>query len=228
MNPPWAKIQAAYKTPAGSAGGRSALSQIIQRIHRSAADADLEVAVHAGGAAGGTGLGHGLALVDLLSRRHHQTGVVGVVGLGAVVVGDDDQVAVAALVAGEGDGAAVGGLDGLAVHGVDIQAGVVAVAAENLPPAEIGVDAVAADGPQVGALGRGLGPLLGAHGLYGGGGLPEGGGVSDGAVPLVAVDIDHIGLNLGLTLLALGKDLGVALIHGIVLNLLHRAGMASV
>ena len=83
---------------------------------------------------------------------------------------------------------------------------------------------MAADGPQVGALGRGLGPLLGAHGLYGGGGLPEGGGVSDGAVPLVAVDIDHIRLNLGLALLPLGKDLGVALIHGIVLKLLHRAG----
>ena len=54
---------------------------------------------------------------------------------------------------------------------------------------------MAADGPQVGTLGRGLGPLLGAHGLYGGGGLPEGGGVSDGAVPLVAVDVEDVSIT---------------------------------
>ena len=45
------------------------LSQIVQRVYRGAADPDLEVAMDAGGAAGGAGLCDGLPLVDLLERR---------------------------------------------------------------------------------------------------------------------------------------------------------------
>ena len=84
-----------------------------------------------------------------------------IIGLGAVVVGNDDQIAVGALVAGIGDRTAVGGADGGAVGAGDIQAGVVAVAAEDVPSAEVGGDP-AADGPLVAAGGSGLGLLLGA------------------------------------------------------------------
>ena len=72
----------------------------------------------------------------------------------------------------EGDSTAVGGLNSLAVGGMDIQAGVVIVPAPQVPAAKMGVDAAAAGRPDKVTLGGGLGLLLGAHGLHGGGGLP--------------------------------------------------------
>ena len=148
---------------------------------------------------------------------------MGVVGLNAVVVGDDNQIAVGPAPAGEGDGAAVGGLDLFAVRGVDVQAGVVVIAAPQVPAAEVGVDPVAGGGPDEVALGGGLGLLLGAHRHDSGGGFPDGGGADDGALLLHSVHIDHVGLHPGLALLPLGEDLGVPDVHGAVLHLLHRA-----
>ena len=118
--------------------GRSA--EIGQGIHRGAVHPHLKVAVGAGGPAGAARLGDLLSLVHLLSCGHQQGRVMAVIGLGAVVVGDDDQIAIAPLVAGEGDGAAVCRLDGRTVGGGDIDAGVVAVTAENIPPAKVGGD----------------------------------------------------------------------------------------
>ena len=57
---------------------------------------------------------------------------MGIIGLGAVVVGDNNQLAVGALPAGEGDGAAVCGIDGSAVGCADVNAGVVAVTAKDI------------------------------------------------------------------------------------------------
>ena len=129
------------------------LVEIGRRVDLGAVDPNLEVAVAAGGAAGGAGLGDGLPLIDLVSRADQQAGVVAVVGLLTVAVVDDDQVAVAALVAGKGDGAAVGRLDGGAVGDSNVDAGVVAVGAEDIAVAEAGGDPAVA-GPDVVAVGK--------------------------------------------------------------------------
>ena len=76
-------------------------------------------------------LGELLSLVHLVSHRDQQRGVVSVIGLGTVVVGDNDQIAVGALVAGIGDRAAVGSADGSAVGAGDVQAGVLAETDED-------------------------------------------------------------------------------------------------
>ena len=65
-------------------------TQVVQGIDCFAADADLKMAVVAGGVAGGARLGHSLPLVDLVAHGYHQGGVVGVVGLRTVVVGNDN------------------------------------------------------------------------------------------------------------------------------------------
>ena len=147
---------------------------------------------------------------------------MGVVGLNAVVMPDDHQVSIAAIIAGLDDGTAVGRLDSFSIGGVDVQTGVVVGLAKDFPAAEIRVDAPGAGRPNKRALRGRLRFLLGAHGLNRGGGFPQGGGLQNGAVPLIAVNIDHIGFNLGLALLPLGEDLGVSLIHGVVLHRLHR------
>ena len=69
------------------------------------------MAVVAGGAAGGAHLCDVLALVDGAARLYQHAGAVGVIGLVAVGVVDLHHVAVAALPAGVGDLAAVGGND---------------------------------------------------------------------------------------------------------------------
>ena len=149
------------------------LLQIGQGVDGRAVDPHLEVTVGAGGAACAARLGDLLSLVNLLTGGNQQRGVMGIVGLGAVVVGDDDQLAVGSLPAGEGDSTAVSGIDGSAVGGTDVDAGVVAVAAEDIAAAEVRGDA-AVDGPGVSAGRGGLGTGLGADGLDGGGGLTEG------------------------------------------------------
>ncbi len=116
--------------------GRSA--EIGQGIHRGAVHPDLKVAVDAGGAPGAARLGDLLALVHLLSRGDQQRGVMAIIGLSPIVMGNDDQLAIAALIAGEGDGAAVGSPDGRTVGGGNINPGVIAVTAENIPAAEVG------------------------------------------------------------------------------------------
>ena len=151
------------------------LVEIGRRVDLGAIDPNLEVAVAAGGAAGGAGLGDGLPLIDLVTRADQQAGVVAVVGLLTVAVVDDDQVAVAALVAGKGDGAAVGRLDGGAVGDGDVDAGMVAIGAEDIAVAEAGGDPAVA-GPDVVAVGKPGGAGHGTHGHHLLGGLPHGGG----------------------------------------------------
>lgn len=70
--------------------------EVGRRIYRRAVDANLKVAMAAGGAPGGTGLGDGLPLIDLVARRDQQAGIVSVIGLLAVAMVDDDQVAITA------------------------------------------------------------------------------------------------------------------------------------
>ena len=49
--------------------------EVGRRIYRRAVDADLKVAMAAGGAAGGAGLGDGLALIHLVAHADQQAGV---------------------------------------------------------------------------------------------------------------------------------------------------------
>ena len=120
----------------------------------------------AGGPAGGAHEGDLLALGYLLPHLDQQLGAVAVVGGKAVAVVHDHQVAVAAFLAGPGDGAPGGGIDGGA-HGIgNVRAAVEAGGAENVPGAE-----GRGDLPGAGPLEPPLGPLDprgGAHGHKGG------------------------------------------------------------
>ena len=92
------------------------LGQVRQGVDSCAVDADLEVAVVAGGSTGGTRMGNGLVLIDLVAGRDQQLGIVTVIALHAIAVVDNDQIAVGALIARPDDGAAIGCRDGSAVR----------------------------------------------------------------------------------------------------------------
>ena len=56
----------------------------------------------------------------------------------------------------------------------------------------------------------------------GGGGFLQGGGGDDGALRLIAVDIGHIGSDPGYAVFALLGNLGIPLVHGVSVGVLHR------
>ena len=145
---------------------RSFSAQIGQGVDGGAVDLHLKVAVVAGGAAGGAHLGDGLALVDLVAGRNQDAGAVAVVGLLAVAVIHNDQIAVAPHAAGgpagEDHGAAIGGRDVGAVGGGNVNAAVVAVGAKDGAVAEVGGNAPVY-GPDKVAVGQPGGAHLGAH-----------------------------------------------------------------
>ena len=110
--------------------------QVILGINALAVHTHLEVAVIAGSGAGHAHPGDGLALIHLVPGVDQQGRAVGVVGDGAVVMGDDDGLAVAATPTGEGDGAAVSSGDLGAIGSGNIQTGVEGSAAEDITVTE--------------------------------------------------------------------------------------------
>ena len=68
--------------------------EIGRRIDKTAVDADLKVAVRAGGPAGGTDVANGRALGHALAGGAAELAHVGIERRGAVAVADDDIVAV--------------------------------------------------------------------------------------------------------------------------------------
>ena len=76
-----------YKTAARSGGGFFSSSQIVQRVHNRAAAHDAEVAVVAGGKAGGTHAGDLLAGVHVAAAAHRQGAVVAVIRLDSAAAG---------------------------------------------------------------------------------------------------------------------------------------------
>ena len=146
-----------------------------------------------------------------------------VIGLRPIVMGDDDQLAIAALITRIGDCTAIGSPDGRTIRGGNIDPGVIAVAAKNIPAAEVGGDPPP-NGPLVASGGGRLGLLLGAHRLHRLGGLPQGGRAVDDPPSLLTIDIGDGGVHLGLALHSLGDDLAAPFVQGGVLDLFHRAG----
>ena len=67
-------------------------AEVIQGVDSGSAYADLKVAVNAGAVAGTARLGNGLTLVNLVPRGYQQGGVVSVIGLDAIVMGNDNQI----------------------------------------------------------------------------------------------------------------------------------------
>ena len=75
------------KTAAQPGGGFFSLSQIVQRVHKRAIEHDAEVAVVAGGKAGGTHAGDLLAGVHVAAAAHRQGAVVAVIRLDSAAAG---------------------------------------------------------------------------------------------------------------------------------------------
>ena len=197
--------------------------EVGRRIYRRAVDANLKVAMAAGGAPGGTGLGDGLPLIDLVTRRDQQAGIVSVIGLLAVAMVDDDQVAITALVPRKGDGTAVRSLYRGAVGNGDIQSGVVTVRAENGAVAKAGCDAPI-DWPDIVPCGIPGGPLFGPDCDDLLRGLPQDSGRGDVALLFHTVDISHVGGHQRLAGDTGIQHLGLALIHAVVLHFPDLAG----
>ena len=103
--------------------------QVRARIRGRAVPADLEVHVRAGAVAGAAHLADLLAGLDVLAHGDVALGQVGVARGVAAGVLDTDHLAVAALLAGDADGAAVGRADGRAGRHGDVGAAVGVVAA---------------------------------------------------------------------------------------------------
>ena len=72
------------------------------------------------GVASGTSFGNGLTLVHSVTHAYQQRGMMGIVGLSAVILGYYNKVALAALPAGIGDPAAICGADGGSMAHTDV------------------------------------------------------------------------------------------------------------
>ena len=129
----------------GVHGGVVGAGEVAQGVDGAVLIAHLKVAVGAGGPPRGTHGGDGLALGDRLAYGDQQLGAVGVVGLEAVGVGEDDQVAIGSPFPGEDHRAVGGGVDGGALGSGDVDAPVEVVLPEDKPVAEVG-----GDGPRTG------------------------------------------------------------------------------
>ena len=136
-----------------------------------------------------------------------------------------DPVAVAAIPSGGNHGAAVGGVDGRAVPGCDVQGAVVGGGPghADIPVAEVGGNNAAA-GPAQAARSRPGGPLLGAPGLQLRGGLAQGDRCHHIPVHLGAVDIGDVGGNVLLAVYAGLQHLVVAFIDGRVILVFYAVG----
>ena len=101
----------------------STAAEILRRIDRRRALADLEVQLRRVDVAGLAGLGDHLAALDGVAALDHQLAGMGIGGDEAVGVADQHQIAVALeLVAGIGDDAVLGGLDRRAFRHREIDA----------------------------------------------------------------------------------------------------------
>lgn len=133
--------------PAAPSDADALAAEVLQRVDVGAvggAGAHLEVQVGSGGVAGGARAADALAAGDLLAGLDAERGEVGVLGVAAVGVLDDDLVAVGPGPAGRLDGARADGLDaGAGRHG-EVDARVVAArpggAGDVVGGAEGGVD----------------------------------------------------------------------------------------
>src|SRR5699024_6357232 len=139
------------------------LVEIVLGRQVAAVVADLEVAVVAGGAAGGAHIADQLALADGLARADGQGQAVAVQGAVAVAVVDDEGVAVAGagaapLVAGPGHHAAGRCVDGGARRGADVHT----LVAAGVPAGTIGVLGHRPDEGAVAHLGHAAAGHIGA------------------------------------------------------------------